>query len=71
MEYKGKLYGKVGNSYFPLTETTEDIENIKLKNEYYNKLLDKIERYEKLGFSSEYIHVALKEYIKGAQAFKN
>jgi hypothetical protein len=31
-------------------------------------LLDKIERYEKLGFTSDYIHVALKEYIKGALA---
>ena len=26
MEYKGKLYGKVNKSYFPLLETTDDIE---------------------------------------------
>ena len=26
MEYCGKLYGKVGDFYFPMEETTEDIE---------------------------------------------
>lgn len=26
MEYKGKLYGKVNKSYFPLEATTEDFE---------------------------------------------
>ena len=31
MEYQGNLYGKVGNNYFPLLETTEDIENYKLR----------------------------------------
>ena len=29
MEYKGKLYGKSGNIYFPLQETTEDVEALK------------------------------------------
>lgn len=29
MEYQGKLYGKVGKSYFPLIETTEDFDNLK------------------------------------------
>ena len=29
MEYKGKLYGRVGKNYFPLIETTEDIEALK------------------------------------------
>jgi len=28
MEYKGKLYGKVGKSYFPLEATTEDFERL-------------------------------------------
>jgi len=28
MEYKGKLYGKVNQSYFPLEATTEDFENL-------------------------------------------
>ena len=26
MEYKGKLYGKVGKSYFPLVLTTKDVD---------------------------------------------
>lgn len=29
MEYNGKLYGKVGKTYFPLLETTEDFDKIK------------------------------------------
>lgn len=33
MEYKGKLYGKVGKSYFPLIETAEDFENLKVAND--------------------------------------
>lgn len=32
MEYKGKLYGKVYKSYFPLLETTEDIDRLKNLN---------------------------------------
>lgn len=28
MEYKGKLYGKVGKSYFPLLHTTDDYDNL-------------------------------------------
>lgn len=28
MEYSGKLYGKVGSSYIPLINTTEDFENL-------------------------------------------
>ena len=31
MEYKGKLYGKVDNHYFPLIESTTDIEKLKEK----------------------------------------
>lgn len=27
MEYKGKLYGKVGEMLFPLSNTTDDIDN--------------------------------------------
>lgn len=29
MEYKGKLYGRVGEIYFPLMETSEDVERMK------------------------------------------
>lgn len=29
MEYKGKLYGKVGNMYIPLTETSEYVDRLK------------------------------------------
>lgn len=29
MEYKGKLYGKVGKTYFPMVETAEDFDKLK------------------------------------------
>ena len=29
MEYIGKLYGKSGGEYFPLIETTKDVDNLK------------------------------------------
>ena len=39
MEYKGKLYGKVGKSYFPLEATSEDFDNLQNKvKEYEEKL---------------------------------
>jgi hypothetical protein len=34
-------------------------------------IFDKIIRYEKLGFSSEYIHVAIKAYIKAQLELDN
>jgi nucleoid-associated protein YejK len=39
MEYKGKLYGKVGDIYFELLETSEDVDRLKEQNE---KLLSAI-----------------------------
>lgn len=47
MEYKGKLYGKVGNTYFPLLKTTDDIEALEneikeLKSKKFKLNLDKI-----------------------------
>ena len=39
MEYQGKLYGKVGKSYFPLEATSEDFDNLQNKlKEYEEKL---------------------------------
>ena len=39
MEYQGKLYGKVGKSYFPLEATLEDFDNLQNKlKEYEEKL---------------------------------
>lgn len=29
MEYEGKLYGKAGKIYFPMEETTQDVDNLK------------------------------------------
>lgn len=29
MEYKGNLYGRAGNFYFPLVNTTDDVEAMK------------------------------------------
>jgi len=32
MEYKGKLYGKVGKHYFPLEATSNDFDNMQKQN---------------------------------------
>ena len=40
MEYKGKLYCKVGKNYFPLEETTKDVDNLRKKAIKYDELLN-------------------------------
>lgn len=44
MEYKGKLYGKVGKSYFPLEATKEDFEGFKNGNEFLKQKLQVAEK---------------------------
>lgn len=44
MDYKGKLYGKVGKSYFPLEPTTDDFEGLQKKIQI---LKDKLQIAEK------------------------
>ena len=39
MEYKGKLYGKVGDNYIPLEATTDDIEKMQDAIEIADKLV--------------------------------
>lgn len=46
MEYKGKLFGKVGESLFPLIETTEDIDILKQKLKNAEAALRDIERWD-------------------------
>ena len=41
MEYQGKLYGKVGKSYFPLEATSEDFDNLQNKVKEYEEKLQK------------------------------
>lgn len=43
MEYKGKLYGKVNQSYFPLEATTDDFENLKNWKESAMKIFNEID----------------------------
>lgn len=42
MEYKGKLYGKVGETYFPLEATSEDFDKLKEANKAYEELCDTV-----------------------------
>ena len=44
MEYSGKLFGKVGKSYFPLEATTEDFDGLKNANELLKKKLQVAEK---------------------------
>src|SRR5688572_25441572 len=71
MEYKGKLYGKVGGQYFPLEQTTDDFESLTQKleekekeigqrNEYYENKIEMItrivhERDQELGLLSTHL----------------
>lgn len=41
MEYKGKLYGKMGNTYFPLLHTTDDWEHLENKVEELESVVNK------------------------------
>jgi hypothetical protein len=36
MEYKGKLFGKVGKTYFPLELTTTDVEKLQEESAQWN-----------------------------------
>lgn len=42
MKYIGKLYGKVGNSYFLLEETADDFDKLKEKSYLTDKLAEKL-----------------------------
>lgn len=69
MEYNGKLFGKVGRTYFPIEETTEDIEILKKKLENAEKALRDITKwdddYEQLwGDPGERAQEALRENDK-------
>lgn len=44
MEYEGKLYGKVGKSYFPLEDSTEDVDGLKNNNELLKQKLQVAEK---------------------------
>jgi hypothetical protein len=39
MDYKGKIYGKVGNSYFPLRLTADDVDNLQASQKECLKVL--------------------------------
>ena len=39
MEYKGKLYGKVGNRSIPLEMTSDDVDELKAKASAYDRLM--------------------------------
>ena len=41
MEYKGKLYGKIGNKYFDTSKTSDDYDNLDQQNK---QLLEDIEQ---------------------------
>ena len=44
MEYKGKLYGKVNKSYFPLEATTDDFEALQTNIELLKNKLQVAEK---------------------------
>ncbi len=44
MEYKGKLFGKVGKTYFELEETVQDVEELKKDNERQKVVINKLQK---------------------------
>jgi len=42
MEYKGKLYGKVGKTYFPMVETAEDFDKFKQEHAEMVEMLEDV-----------------------------
>jgi hypothetical protein len=38
MEYKGKLYGRIGETLLPLEMTTDDVESLKVKADKWDAL---------------------------------
>ncbi len=44
MEYKGKLYGKVGKSYFPLSASTDEVEQMQEVINFLQWVLRKIDK---------------------------
>ena len=43
MEYKGKLYGKIGNELIPLISTTDDVELLELKTQACSDILEHLD----------------------------
>lgn len=42
MNYKGKLYGRVGKTYFPLLDTSEEVDNLKIKLNIADQIIKNI-----------------------------
>ena len=55
MNYEGKLYGCVGGEYFPLLETTEDVDKLKADLEAVKEELKRSKRRNKMLESEAYI----------------
>lgn len=71
MEYKGKLYGKVGNSYFPLLATSDDFDKLKAKEKTFDKMLEYLQKlyrmFMKLSGHKVDMVIEMKELIKEAR----
>jgi hypothetical protein len=61
MEYKGKLYGKVGNCYFPLENTTDDFDSLQKSNNLFLEALTKIAKWNINGLDESGMYNSLDE----------
>jgi chromosome segregation ATPase len=69
MEYKGKLFGKVGKTYFPLELTTTDVEKLQEESAQWNlyaksvdeQIVDRNSLIDKLQAENQRLKEALKE----------
>jgi len=62
MDYKGKIYGCIGNSYFPLRMTADDVDNLQADQKECLEVLKQAKQFidfikgEKLNLWSDKIH---------------
>lgn len=62
MDYKGKLYGCIGNSYFPLRMTADDVDSLQADQKECLEVLKQAKQFidfikgEKLNLWSDKIH---------------
>ncbi len=75
MEYKGKLYGKVGKTYFPLLKTASEVDKLEKENAEMLEMLkfhvdgldlSDFEFYNKYGFNVSEVFPRTRELIKQA-----
>lgn len=75
MEYKGKLYGKIGNKYFDTGKTSDDYDELLEQRNYLlealKPLISQFEKIEPLYFKDRVILENAKKAISKTESYDN